>query len=267
MSLRLYLEKIRNKQAINYDQFLKYLPSEYTFSATEIFKTKLVSTNPKKWIVNCNEDVFNKLWKLSEKPENRMHATELGNSHKHPISAQMLLVQHNGLSDIRPTVVYVSEHETIQTFKGKSRLLIIENEQNFINHDIFCNAITKLTSIALLNKDNIDIAYGSGNKVTAKLLINWYMQYDEVLCAFDYDLGGLQMFKTLQKKLGDKSVFIQPTNYSSIASFFVKKPESEQKFQKARKLAEWLGFNSLSQEFFNTRHFMEQEMLLKDFNV
>lgn len=265
MSLRIYLDKIKKRQKIDYDKFVQCLPSEYT--SRDLFKTKLVSLHPKRWIVSCEEDIFNELWRLSEKPKSRVHASELGNSHKHPVSAQMLLVFHNALPDILPTVVYASEHEVVQSFTSKSRLLLIENEQNFINHDLFCNAIANLTGDTLLRKDNMDIAFGSGNKVTAGLLIKWYMQYDEVLCAFDYDLGGLQMYKTLQKNLKQKAIFIQPSSYSNITSLFVKKPKSNKVFQKARELAEQLGFDQLSQEFFDTRHFMEQEMLLKDLNV
>lgn len=267
MSLRQYLEKIKEEKPINYDEFLKSLPDNYRLSANSFFKTQLISAKPKRWSVRCEPQVFEELWILSETPKNRIHAAKLGNSHKHQVSANLIMVYHKESSDnLCPSVVYISKHDKIQTFQSQKRLLIIENEENFIHHQDFSRVISQFLEKPI-NIDNTDIALGSGNRVTSDLLLTWYSQYDEVFCAFDYDLGGLQMFKTLKKELGKKASFIQPLEYKKIMKYFNKKPESSNKIIKAKSLAERLGFIELGQVFFETRHFMEQESLLGNYNV
>lgn len=264
-SLRFYLEKIRDGKAINYDQFLLKLPAHYHSSRTTIFQTKLINSKPKQWEVRCKDEViFNELWTLSATPESKIQASHLGDSHNYPVSANLLMVYHQSLGEsICPSVVYVSEHNTLQTFQSKKRLLLIENEENFIRHRDFCQMLSQLSAKDITISDT-DIALGGGNRVTSKFLINWYSHYDEILCAFDYDLGGLKMFATLQKGLKTKVHLIQPTDYKLISHLFNKRPEYDDKLVKAKKLADQLGFLQLSQTFFNTRHFMEQESLLKE---
>ena len=267
-SLRFYLEKIRDGKAINYDQFLLKLPAHYHSSRTTIFQTKLISAKPKKWEVKCaDDDIFNKLWALSTTPKSKIQSTHLGDSHKHPVSANLLMVYHQSLGEsLCPSIVYVSGQNILQTFQSKKRLILIENEENFIQHRAFCQTLSQLSSRDITISDT-DVALGGGNRVTSRFLINWYSHYDEILCAFDYDLGGLRMFDTLQKKLKTKVHFIQPTDYRIILNFFNKRPEHDGKLLKAINLAEQLGFPQLSKTFFNTRHFMEQESLLKEYNV
>lgn len=253
-------------QSINYEQFLTKLPDKYRTSANSLFKTRLTSSKPKKWSVECDPATFSKLWALSEKPQSRTHASQLGNSHNYRVSANLIMVYHQGITDLRPDVVYVSKHKIIQSFKAKSKLLLIENEENFIQFNCFCKSLSKLTG-ERISIDSFDIALGSGNRATSNLLIGWYNQYDEVLCAFDYDLGGLQMFATLKKSLEDKLSFFQPQTYTSILSFFVNTPNTSTKLKNAIKLADKLNFNELSNVFFETRCFMEQEQLLREINV
>jgi hypothetical protein len=264
-SLRFYLEQICDGKAINYDQFLLKLPTHYHASRTTIFQTKLISAKPKKWEVKCtDETIFNELWALSATPESRVHASALGNSHNQSVSANLIMVYHQSLGEnLCPSVVYVSGENTFQTFQSKKRLLLIENEENFIRHRAFCQTISQL-SAKDITISNTDIALGGGNRATSKFLIQWYAHYDEVFCAFDYDLGGLKMFDTLQKGLKNAAYFIQPTDYKIIFDLFNKRPEHDDKLLKAINLAKQLGFSQLSKTFFNTRHFMEQESLLKE---
>jgi len=267
MSLRQYLEKIKEGKSINYDEFLKILPDHYRLSSNITFKTQLISANPKRWSVVCEPQVFEELWALSEVPKNRVHAAKLGNSHKHQVSANLIMVYHKSLSgSLCPSVVYISKHDKIQTFQSQKQLLLIENEENFIHHLDFSEVVSQFLN-KYVSIDNTDIALGSGNRATSDFLLKWYSQYDEVFCAFDYDLGGLKMFETLRKRLGEKTSFVQPTEYKSIIKYFNKKPESGDKIMKAKSLAERLNFIELGQAFVETRHFMEQESLLGSYHV
>ncbi len=266
MSLRSYLKKIKQGKYINYDVFVRKLPDKYKSQQSDIFDAELVQFKPKRWKVTFKQpQFFDELWALSKKPESRVDAAvRRGDSHVHTVSASLLLVYHQQISDLRPDIVYISDNKNIQTFEHKSTLLLVENEENFIQYQYFLHVVSDFLG-RKLSLNNIDIAFGSGNKATSKNLINWYHQYNEILCAFDYDLGGLIMFKTLHKQLGEKAIFVQPENYNKISYLFKKIPESEEKLLKAITLSKQLGFKELCFEFIQTRRFLEQEVLLKDF--
>ncbi len=266
MRLRTYLEKIKQGKGINYVAFLGLLPEQYCEHQRELFKTQLMSIKPKKWRVRCiNPNFFNELWELSEKPKTRPIAAAKGDSHQCVVSASLLLVYHQGVTDLRPDVVYIANNKILQPFTCKPTLLLIENEENFIHYTLFCQLISQWLGEEI-DLTTLDIAFGSGNKMTTARLIEWYAQYNKVLCAFDYDFGGLQMFQTLQRKLAKKAVFIQPPDYNQWQYLFKKKPDSDEKLLKAIRLARKLEFNQLSLVFQEQRYFMEQEILLKDFN-
>ncbi len=266
MLLRPYLEKIKQEKSINYEAFVRQLPDKYREQHTAIFVTKRIQLKPKRWKVTCNNNqAFSELWELTEKPQNRTDASLKGNSHRHIVSANLLLVYHQRITGLRPDVVYISNEKVVQTFESKPTLLLVENEENFLQYSYFIHFISYLTDQEL-SLTNTDVAFGSGKKGTSERLIKWYNQYSQILCAFDYDLGGLTMFKTIHSKLGKKVVFIQPENYDQLHDLFRKMPDPEEKLLKAITLAEKLGFETLKSEFINTRRFMEQEVLLKDFN-
>lgn len=261
MSIRKYLENIKQGKAINYEQFISNLPDKFRSRANNLFETKLISAKPKRWAVSCDSRVFDELWEISEPAIDRVHAAQLGDSHSCGVTANLVMVYHQALSDKIPSVVYVSQEQIIQTFKSQPRLLLIENEENFIRYHEFCQTVSKFMNNSV-DKSNTDIALGGGNRVTSDVLMNWYVDYGEILCAFDYDLGGLRMFKTLQRQLGDRVKFVQPSEYSDMMKLFKKKPESDEKLMKSIGLAKELGFEQLASAMFETRCFMEQEILL-----
>lgn len=260
-SLRYYLENIKKGKAINYEQFLLQLPDDFRSMSNKTFVTKLVSSKPKQWKVSCDNKTFEELWQLSEPTSDRVHAAQLGDSHNHRVTANLLMVYHKELTDQVPSVVYISKEHVLQSFNSQSKLLLIENEENFICHDDFCKTVSQFMD-ADINVSNTDIALGSGNRVTSELLIDWYKNYEVILCAFDYDLGGLRMFKTLTGRLGEKVKFVQPDDYSDMMDLFRKKPDKDEKLLKSISLAEELGFKKLARTIFKTRCFMEQEILL-----
>tara|TARA_R110002072_G_scaffold9584_1_gene46371 strand:- start:46022 stop:46678 length:657 start_codon:yes stop_codon:yes gene_type:complete len=213
--------------------------------------------------VNILDDqVRTELFSLAEKPTSRLHAADQGDSHQASTTVSYLLVYHEHSPDKRPELIYLDKHQTIQGFKSKKQLLLIENEENFFQFECMCLAISQIIGEPV-SLQNTDIALGSGMKVSAELNVAWYKHYDKVLCAFDYDLAGLQMFASLKAYLQDKAVFVQPADYSTWLASFKKIPDNAIKLQKARELTERLGFTELGQAFTETRKFMEQELMLK----
>jgi hypothetical protein len=259
--LKKYLDQIGAGKAINYNKFLTALPTQYQHRKHELFSTEHIAPNAWKVII-IDGEVSAELFALAEKPTSRLHAADQGNSHRTPTTVSYLLAYHSLSADKRPDIIYLDEHQSVQGFKSKSQLLLIENEENFFKHELMFQAVTQTMGV-VVSLENTDIALGSGMKVSAELNVEWYKNYDRVLCAFDYDLAGLQMFASLNDRLQEKAIFVQPTDYSSWLSSFKKTPDSSIKLQKARELSERLGFTELSQAFTDTRKFMEQELMLK----
>jgi len=267
-SLRQYLTKIKRREPINYDLFLKVLPASYSHNSKQLFQVTFASNKKtKKYLVTCDEDTMNDLWQLSEPATDRVQSTLLGDSHKQRVSANLLMVYHREIaSSLCPDVIYVSASDTLQHFKPQKRLLLVENEENFIQYDTFIDTLSRLTSHQIYIEDT-DIALGGGNRASSQFLMKVYSQYDEILCAFDYDLGGLKTFRSIQAVLGDKVHFVQPSDYSTVASLFKKSPDSDTKLLDTIDMANSLGFCELADIFKKTRHFMEQESLLAETNV
>tara|TARA_R110001592_G_scaffold25598_2_gene97114 strand:+ start:10862 stop:11665 length:804 start_codon:yes stop_codon:yes gene_type:complete len=260
-ALKRYLDKISEGKAIDYNKFLKALPLQYQHRKHELFSTELIASNS--WLVTILDQQSRlELFSLAETPTSRIQAADQGNSHRISTTVSYVLAYHELSPDKRPDIVYLDEHQTIQGFKSKAQLLLIENEENFFQFERMCVAVSQ-TINEPVNLKNTDIALGSGMKVSTELNLAWYKNYDRVLCAFDYDLAGLQMFASLNARLQNKPVFVQPSNYSAWLPSFKKAPKSVQILQQARELAELLGFTELNRVFTDTRKFMEQELMLK----
>jgi 5S rRNA maturation endonuclease (ribonuclease M5) len=262
MSLKNYLEQINNNQPIDFNKFLNNFPKQFLKEKErwrDFFEVKSMGNNLQK-ISILDEQFFVTLLEHVEKPTNRIHAATLGDSHQHPVTVNLILVYHDALLDLRPEIVYLTAYQTIQTFQSKKQLLLIENEETFFHYKKMC-ALASTWLKEEINLHNTDIALGSGNKMTTQLRREWYAQYERVLCMFDYDLGGLEMFKTLKKHLQNQIIFVQPSNYKNWFKFF-KKIEKSEKISKAHSLAIKLNFHELATAFLETKKFMEQEVLL-----
>ncbi|NOQ94790.1 MAG: hypothetical protein GQ547_09185 [Methylophaga sp.] len=261
MNLKYYLGKIKEGKPINFTRFISLLPSAYSKQKRELFDATLQS--PQKWLISCSPEVLDKLEQLAKKPINRLEATVMGDSHRVSVSSGFLLVYHQGLNDNRPDVVYLEQENYLQGFEPKKRLLIVENEENFFLPTLMLK-LAGLFTKQTIDLSNTDIVLGSGLRATSKLALVWYRQYSHILCAFDYDLAGLKMYKTLKTHIDDRVNFLQPQDYKQYGAYFKMKPKSHQQLIDFIVMAEQLGFLELSETVKKQRKFMEQEMLLME---
>lgn len=259
MNLKQYLDKIKMGSPINFTRFINLLPSSYSKQKHNVFSCLLKA--PQKWIVTCSPAVLEDLEQLAKKPENRIEAAAMGDSHQVSVSSGFLLVYHQNLQDSRPDVVYLEQDKYLQGFQPKKRLLIVENEENFFL-PISMLKLASLLANQQLDFSNTDIVLGSGARATSKLALAWYQQYNHILCAFDYDMAGLKMYQMLKVKLDGQVHFLQPQNYDQYSSHFKMKPKSHPQLIDCIQLAKQLGFLALAETIKKQRKFMEQEMLL-----
>ena len=262
MTLRQYLIQIKSGRTINFSRFISLLPESYDKQKYELFNITLQA--PQKWLVSCSDETLTEIERLAEKPNTRLQATEMGDSHLVRVSFGFILVYHEALTDNRPDVVYFEQGSYLQGYQAKKRLLIIENEENFFQPALMLRLAEKFSN-KQFDLANTDVALGSGGRVTSKLAVSWYQQYNEILCLFDYDAAGLKMYQTLKAKLGEHVQFLQPQSYSEYEQYFKMQPKSHSQLVMCINLAEKLGFTGLSKTVKKHRKFMEQEMLLLGF--
>ena len=257
-----YIEKILRGEAINYEAFLKKLPDTLRRRHRELFTTE--KTGPNRWRVTVlDEAVFETLREQAAAPVSRVDAAKKGDSHRHGTEVSFLLVYHHALTGNRPDTVVIAGESADQGFKPAPRVLVVENERNFYHYRQML-AVARECLGQPVDLTNCDVVLGGGNRITRAADLNWLAGYDEVLCAFDYDAGGLQMFASVRSALGDKACFLQPAEWKPWLGCFRKTPDTTERFTKAIMLAEDLGFVSLAQAFRATGKFMEQEMILDE---
>jgi hypothetical protein len=257
-----YLRKILSGQPINYEAFLKKLPVHFRRRHRDIFATEKVRAD--RWLVTVlDESAFALLQNETEAPVSRADAARKGNSHRHGTEVSFLLAYHQGLASGRPDVVVIGGDSVDQGFQRAPCVLVVENERNF-----YCyHQMLSFTSQALgrpLDLAACDVVLGAGNRVNRAAVLEWLGGYSEVLCAFDYDAGGLQMFATVAAALGPAAGFVQPADWQPWLTSFHKSPDSTERFTKALSLAEDLGFVDLAGAFRATGKFMEQEVILDE---
>lgn len=263
MKLVDYLNKILRGETINYTVFLTKLPKNEQLEHQYLFLPTKVAD--KQFLVEVlDQERFYQLIKRAEgSSQNRVDAAQSGDSHKSPTSFSHLLVFHEQLTDARPEVVVLHNEEVNQRFSAKSQLLIIENEENFFRYKALLSLLSDFAG-QQLDLSNTDIVYGAGNQINKGLNFSFFEQYHSVFCAFDWDLGGLQMYKTLAGKLNIPVKFLLPADLTPWQAQFNYLPKSNQQWLKALDLAQTLNLPALVDCFKTTRRFLEQEVWLRD---
>lgn len=254
-----YLVKIENGEAINFAKFLALLPENLqdeirNHATVTCHKGGLSIVN-----ISCAE-IKAQLAQLTIEPKNRVEATTQGNSHKVTTSTSFLLAYHEKSSSIHPETVIISKTETHCLFKPKTQVLIVENAELFFAKTQLFEQLARIFGLQI-SLENTDLIYGSGNQVTHKLNKSFLSEYQSVLCFFDYDLGGLKIFKALKNMLGNKVTFLEPTS-DNMKQYFKKSPANKSQYLKALAQAKALNLMALHSLLLSETAFMEQEAIL-----
>lgn len=259
MKLQDYLERIARGEAINYEAFLKCLPEDIRTRHRRLFRT---SREAGRWRVEVPDAAdWERLLVVARPPESRMDAARQGDSHRHDTAVSYLLVHHHGLEDERPAVVYLAPGICRQGFASRRRALVVENEENFFRPRVMLELASRFRGEALGIGDT-DVVLGGGNRVLRPLVRDWLAGYEQVLCAFDCDPGGLAMYAGLREHAGPAVEFLQPADWRPWHHCFRRQPDSTAALSGAIRRAQDLELDGLAAAFSATRRFMEQEMLL-----
>ncbi|MCI2282708.1 DUF2220 family protein [Colwellia sp. MSW7] len=254
-----YLVKIECGEAINFAKFLALLPENLQDEVRNHARVKRQKGGLSVVTLSCDE-IKTKLAQLTIEPKNRVEATTQGNSHKVTTSTSFLLAYHEKSSSIHPETVIMSKTGTHCLFKPKSQALIVENAELFFAKTQLFAQLKRIFGLQI-SLETTDLIYGSGNQVTHNLNKNFLSEYQSVLCFFDYDLGGLKIFKALKNMLGNKVTFLEPTS-DTMKRYFKKKPANKTQYLKALAQAKALNLMALHSLLLSETAFMEQEAIL-----
>jgi hypothetical protein len=196
MQIVKYLEKIKSGKPINFDSFCKqlYCQGFDKKSILNIFSTQ--KTSRLSYLVSIiNEDLFAKL--QADFPSytitNRVSAALAGDSHKHPVSQAMIILWPNQQS--HPVVVLNDVKGIKSPVTLGQRLLIIENQENFVQKDQTLAFLNHQFSD--FNDQALDIVWGSGNAISNRLNKAFFNHYHHIDCLLDLDIGGLTTFANI----------------------------------------------------------------------
>lgn len=254
-----YLHSIEQSKAINYSKFLALLPEQLREEVKEKTTIDFLSKSAVIVDISC-EQLLEKLRSLAIEPSSRIDATLLGDSHKVNTSTSYLLAYHQSSVDVHPDTIISSNDETHLKFQPQKRLVIVENAELFFARETLFAQMNKAFSLSL-SFDNTDLVFGAGNQISNKHNYTFINQYESILCFFDYDLGGLKIYKAMRNMVGSKAKFLEPSS-DNLTEFFIKKPKTQEQYTKALETANSLGLSKLHSLFESKKSFMEQEALL-----
>ena len=263
--LKKYLQQIKDGKSVHYTKFLQLLPPGFYQRRSELFKVK--ATGAGKWLLTVqDEQLFEQLWQSALAPADRQTASLQGNSHQAVTSYCYLLLYHNALQSPRPDLVLASTNpdgsaNISQGYQPKNSLLLIENEENFFCYPKVLQLTNQMLAMSL-SLENCDVALAAGSRIGSALLTDWLAQYHQIYCAFDFDAAGLEVFDTLQKKYGDKVQFVVAPDLTPWLGGFKYQPKQKTQLEKAIALAAKHRLFGLEAAFLQSKHFLEQEVLL-----
>ncbi|MFD2190709.1 hypothetical protein [Pistricoccus aurantiacus] len=256
-----YIAAIRRGEPINYDAFLRRLPTAWRNRHRELFATQKIAAH--RWRVRCLDPL--RLAELEadvRPPLDRVAAAWQGDSHRHETDTAYVLVHHARLIDARPEVVMLTDKGVSPVLEPKATALIVENEQNFSRPEFMRELASRWRGLPM-TPASTDVVLGGGKRINRPLVMDWLKRYEHILCAFDYDLAGLEMYASLHRALGVKVSLLQPPQWCDWYAGFRLAPPDTRRYLKAISQAKRLGFANLARAFRDTGHFMEQEVLLE----
>jgi hypothetical protein len=285
MSLHQLLYAISQGKAINLDSLHKALPSNV--SPKDIFgENELVAKN--KYIVSIvDRQRFDNLLAQSKAPATRAQAAShsLQSSHyvacdsaymlcfplHSAVSATQSAFKLNNLANAKSSaqenkiflprtllsVASVRTQALPALFTPAKHAILIENQDCFFDwQKLICHFAETV------NIGECDIYFAGGKRILNPAFAPFLMQYDNLYCAFDYDLDGLKMARSLiTKQYADTKVLL-PDTLSNLHTLFTFKPSSTQSFLESLKICKDMSLFDLNTVISATQHFMEQEALL-----
>lgn len=211
--LQQYLEKIEQKEPINFPKFMRLLDSlslATPYSNRSFNATKVKGDNYDVEIIDTALlESLRILW--STDTATRVGLSTQNRSHNTSVAGSMLIGQQ-GVDHPQLFMFDASGHFTLSNgdiFAPSNSCLIIENEQNFISADVTVKQLSQANDAPL--HPFMDKFYAEGNAISNRLYTGLFSQYTMLYLALDLDLGALKISDNLINRYGaDKVRFLLP---------------------------------------------------------
>lgn len=252
-----YLEKIHRSKPINYPIFAKLCRQEKVFGLDKIFKAEHESGQRYR-VQILDDNQFNELLLRFADSGSRVAAAQAGDSHRENTGASYLLRRSAPLW--QPELVWLPADGATPAAAARSAV-VLENLENFYHLD-------KMSALLRRWQPENDFTaadwlFGAGNQISNALNRAYLVQYGAMYCLFDWDIGGLQIFRNLQTMLPQTAVrFVLPPEPAE----YLMKSNRLLNTQQRSKLAELGGMspetNRLIAAMRRTGRSLEQEIYL-----
>jgi hypothetical protein len=284
VSLYQLLYNISQGKPINLDSLHKALPKN--IKANDIFgNNEMVAKN--KYILNViDQTKFDVLLAQSKAPVTRTEAAShvLQSSHyiacdsaymlSFPVHAECFdelepddataISYNSSTTNIKSLssrtlmpVASVRSHILPMQFTPAKSAILVENQDCFFDWQRLMRHFS-----SSVNAGECDIYFAGGKRILNPALAPFLRQYESLYCAFDYDLDGLKIAKSLlNKQYADTQILI-PDKLTQLSTLFTFKPASTQRFLDSLQQCDDMNLPELREVISATQHFMEQEALL-----
>lgn len=203
--MNIFFDNIDQGKKVNFDLYIskfekKGIDIKKLFTSKMIKKPFYILTP-----VNYNEyQILKDQYYISSDKNSRIGAALHGNSHNNKCSYSYLLCMESINGNVQS--IFFNGNDICKTDKidFKDKVIIIENMENFGNID-------KNFKNIKINLEDYSFIFGGGNHITNSFFTNFLSGFDELLCLFDIDKEGMEMFTRLDNKHSN-CVYIYPDN-------------------------------------------------------
>lgn len=251
-----YLHNIRDKKHINVRSFYhacekRGINIEMVRKIFEIRQCACGARN-KYFLTVLDEDLyrqhFSRFFVIDD--DHKVNAALHGSSKRGNVNAGILNYFVNYKTTIGQSLIFV-DGICLQPPTHGGSVLLVEN----------INTAIKLSPAVVpdLNLDELPIIYSKGNEIASDQFRGFLGEFDNVICFFDYDVGGLKTFKSLHDYLGNKATFYTHPNLDYLLKEFGKKL-TEKQFISLQELAVNKETSVVVAALRDKRKWLEQEI-------
>lgn len=256
--MKRYLDKIKNNNHINYKVFLglcikNKIKEDILRNIFSINSCKCKSKN--QYILTIkNEELFEKIFStfFSKDKDKKVQAALQGNSKKAKNENSILIWKEN-FSDCNSIAISFKNKKYQLNLNKKKNLIIIENLNNFAN-------IKSNFEENEINLEDYNFVLGMGNSITNNNFSDFLNEYENIVCLFDIDLGGLKFFKTLLKNIKTNQTFLLNDKMKEKILIYGKKIDIKQYNEVLKYKKEVPELNEITNFIIKHKKFAEQEI-------
>ena len=141
----------------------------------------------------------------------KVSAALSGNSKRGKVNAGILNYFDNCSSKQGRTLLF-EDNKCLTPPPKKDSIIIVENLSTFINLSI--------EIMPTLDMKDTPIIYGKGGEIRSNQFNSFLAGYKNIICFFDYDLGGIDIYNVLYGKFGSKVIFYKHPELKKIIPIF-----------------------------------------------